>query len=87
MRILHQLIAALDGDIAPARLAAATQAALGHPVDPGLLTAQQEALIGGDLFPPEYRQQIGPNLVRLDAFLTDLARYAGHAAAELPAPA
>jgi len=78
VRILNQLIAALDGDISPERLAAATQAALGHPADPGLLTAPEEALIGGDLFPPEYRHQIGPNLVRLDAFLTDLARCAGH---------
>ncbi|HEY6275763.1 MAG TPA: hypothetical protein VIX86_05485, partial [Streptosporangiaceae bacterium] len=77
VRILHQLIAALDGDIAPARLAAATQAALGHPAGRGLLTAQEEALIAGDLFPAEYRHQIGPNLVRLDAFLTDLARYPG----------
>jgi hypothetical protein len=87
VRILSQLITALDGDIAPVRLAAATQAALGHPADPDLLTGQEEALIAGELFPPEYRQQIGPNLVRLDAFLTDLARYAGHAATEPVAPA
>jgi hypothetical protein len=32
-------------------------------------------LAGGDLFPAAYRTQIGPNLVRLDAFLADLARY------------
>jgi hypothetical protein len=87
VRILSQLIAALDGDIAPARLAAATQAALGHPADPDLLTAQQEALIGGELFPADYRHQIAPNLIRLDAFLTDLARYAGHAATQPVAPA
>ena len=87
VRILSQLIAALDGDISPVRLAAATQAALGHPVEPGLLTAQDEALIAGELFPPEYRQQIGPNLVRLDAFLTDLARYASHPATQPAAPA
>jgi hypothetical protein len=87
VRILSQLIAALGGDISPVRLAAATQAALGHPADPDLLTAQEEALIAGELFPPEYRQQIGPNLVRLDAFLTDLARYAGHATTEPVAPA
>jgi hypothetical protein len=86
VRILSQLIAALDGDISPVRLAAATQAALGHPADPGLLTAQEEALIAGELFRPEYRQQIGPNLVRLDAFLTDLARYAGHDATEPVVP-
>ena len=35
-------------------------------------------MIGGNLFPASYRQQIDPNLVRLDAFLADLARYAGH---------
>jgi hypothetical protein len=87
VRILGQLITALDGDISPARLAAATQVALGHPADPGLLTAAEETLIAGDLFPPEYRQQIGPNLVRLDAFLTDLARYAGQPAGSPAAPA
>jgi hypothetical protein len=47
-------------------------------VPPGSLSPQEEALIGGDLFPAGYRQQIGPNLVRLDAFLADLARYAGY---------
>jgi hypothetical protein len=86
VRILGQLTAALDGDIAPARLAAA-QAALGHPADPELLTAAEQALIGGDLFPPGYRRQIGSNLVRLDAFLTDLARYAAHPAARPGGPA
>jgi hypothetical protein len=80
VRILSQLIAALDGDIAPARLAAATQAALGHPLEPGILTAHEQALIAGDLFLPDYQHQIGQNLVRLDAFLTDLARCAGHPA-------
>jgi hypothetical protein len=87
VRILGQLIAALDGDISPLRLAAAIQAALGHPVEPGLLTGREEALIAGDLFPPEYRHQIGSNLVRLDAFLTDLARYAGHPVSGPAAPA
>ena len=87
VRILSQLIAALDGDIALVRLAAATQAALGHPLEPGILTAPEQARIAGDLFPPDYQHQIGPNLVRLDAFLTDLARYAGHAAPEPAAPA
>jgi hypothetical protein len=87
VRILGQLIAALDGDIAPTRLAAATRAALGHLADPDLLTAAEQALIGGDLFPPGYRQQIGSNLVRLDAFLTDLARYAAHPAARPVGPA
>jgi hypothetical protein len=53
--------------ITPIRLAAAAQAALGHPISPGLLSPHEEALIGGDLCPTGYRQQIGPNLVRLDA--------------------
>lgn len=76
VRVLHQLSAALDGGVTPARLAVAAQCALGHPMPPGALTAREEALIGGDLFPAEYRRQIAPNLVRLDAFLTDLAHYA-----------
>jgi hypothetical protein len=79
VRVLEQLAAVLGGWITPARLAAAAQAALGHPAPPGLLSGQEEALIGGDLFPRDYRQQITPNLIRLDAFLVDLARYAGHA--------
>jgi len=70
----------LDGDIFLARLAAAAQATLGQPVEPGLLSAREEALIAGDLFPAEYRHQIGPNLVRLDAFLTDLAACVGQPA-------
>jgi hypothetical protein len=78
VRVLEQLTAALGGWITPVRLAAAAQAALGHPIPPGLLSPSEEALIGGELFPAGYRQQIGPNLVRLDAFLADLARYAGH---------
>jgi len=84
-RVLQQLAAALDGRVTPARLAAAAQSALGHPVLPGLLSAREEALIGGDLFAAEYRHQIGPNLVRLDAFLAGLARYAGHSPAAAPA--
>jgi hypothetical protein len=80
-RVLQQLTGALDGRVTPARLAAAAQSALGHPVLPGLLSAREEALIGGDLFAAEYRRQIGPNLVRLDAFLAELARYAGRSPA------
>jgi hypothetical protein len=88
VRVLEQLAAALDGWVTPARLAAAAQSALGHRIPPGLLTAQEEMLAGGDLFPAAYRTQIGPNLVRLDAFLADLARYAGPAqAAPPPGPA
>jgi hypothetical protein len=75
LRVLEQLTGALGGEVTPVRLAAAAQSALGHPVTPGLLTPEEEALITGKLFPPGYRQQISPNLVRLDAFLADLARY------------
>jgi hypothetical protein len=88
VRVLQQLTAALGGRVSPARLAAAARAALGHPIPPRLLTASEEALIGGDLFPPAHRQQIGPNLVRLDAFLADLARYARQSpGAHSPGPA
>ena len=65
--------------LTPARLAAAAQAALGQPAarpaDPG-----RGELIGGDLFPAS----TGPdraNLVRLDAFVSDLARWTGQPAA------
>ena len=87
VRVLEQLTAALEGSISPARLAAAVQAALGHPVPPGLLSPREEAMIGGGLFPAGYQQQIVPNLVRLDAFLSDLARYTGYAPVLSPAPA
>jgi hypothetical protein len=73
VRVLERLTGALGGHITPARLAGAAQAALGHPVPAGLLTEREEALITGELFPPGYRQQTGANLVRLDAFLSDLA--------------
>jgi hypothetical protein len=89
LRVLEQLTGALGDDVTPVRLAAAAQAALGHPVSAGQLTPAEEALITGKLFPPSYRQQIGQNLVRLDAFLADLARYAdtGGAADGKPASA
>ena len=87
VRVLEQLTAALGESISPTRLGAAVQTALGHPVPPGLLSPQEEATIGGGLFPTGYQQQIIPNLVRLDAFLSDLARYTGYAPALSPAPA
>jgi len=89
VRVLDQLTAALGHPVTLARLAAAAQAALGYPVPAGRLTAREEALIAGALFPAGYRQQISQNLVRLDAFLSDLARYAGHPTAvpQAPAPA
>jgi hypothetical protein len=86
VRVLRQLAGALGSDVTPVRLAAAAQAALGHPVSPGLLGEQEKAQITGELFPAGYRQQIGPNLVRLDAFLTDLARYTGDASGSGDAP-
>jgi hypothetical protein len=87
VRILEQLTAALDGYVSPARLAAAVQATLCHPVPPGILSPREQALTGGAVFPAGYQQQIIPNLVRLDAFLSDLAHYTGYAPVLAPPPA
>jgi hypothetical protein len=77
VRVIQQVAGALGGDLTPARLAAAVQAALGQPVPAGLLTAAEAETIGADLFGETYRAQVGPSLVRLDAFVSDLARHAG----------
>jgi hypothetical protein len=79
-RVLEQLHGALGGDVTPGRLAAAVRAALGHVDRPGVLSApvlsqEEQALISSELFPPEYRRQIEPNLVRIEAFLTALAQH------------
>ncbi|HEU5385237.1 MAG TPA: hypothetical protein VFV73_04980 [Streptosporangiaceae bacterium] len=87
VRILEQLGAVLGGRVSPARLAAAVAAALGHPVPPGLLSPREQATASGGLFPAGYQQQIIGNLVRLDAFLADLARYTGYAPVLSPPPA
>jgi hypothetical protein len=87
VRVAGQVIAALGGDLTPARLAAAVQAALGQPVPGGLLTAAEAELIGADLFGDAYRAQIGASLVRLDAFVSDLARHAGPGAPRPARPA
>ncbi|MGH3248993.1 MAG: hypothetical protein ACRDOI_22700, partial [Trebonia sp.] len=76
-RVVMRLSAALGARLTLGRLAAAIQAALGQPVPDGQLTDDEWDLIGGDLLGDAYRAQIGPSLVRLDAFLSDLARYAG----------
>src|SRR6185312_11196844 len=47
------------------------------PVPPVLLTPDEAELIGADLFVEAYRAQAGPSLIRLDAFIADLARHAG----------
>ncbi len=86
VRVTGQIAAALGGTLTPARLAAAVQAALGQPVPAGLLTAGEAELIGGDLFGDAYRAQVGPSLVRLDAFVSDLARYTGAGARSRPGP-
>jgi hypothetical protein len=83
-RVVTRLCTALGRTLTLARLAAAVQAALGQPVSPGLLTADEWDLISGDLLGDAYRAQVGPSLVRLDAFLSDLAR---HAPAGLTQPA
>jgi hypothetical protein len=87
VRILEQLGTALGGRVSPARLAAAVAAALGHPVPPGLLSSREQATASGGLFPAGYQQQIIGNLVRLDAFLSDLARYTRYAPVLSPPPA
>jgi hypothetical protein len=89
VRVLEQLCTALagHGEVTPARLAAAVQVALGRPAEQGLLSEEEEHLIGGKLFGEAYQNQIGTNLVRLDAFLADLARYAGTGHPASPQPA
>jgi hypothetical protein len=88
VRVMEQLTSALTpGGVTPVRLATAVQAALGHPISPGALTSAEIDLIQGTLFPESYRPQVGPNLIRLDAFLVDLARHCGTVPAGLPRPA
>jgi hypothetical protein len=88
VRVLQQLCSALaDGGITPARLAAAIDVALGRPGPSGLLTPGEADLIRGTLFPDSYKTQISTNLVRLDAFWSDLARHAGTGPPIAPDPA
>jgi hypothetical protein len=88
VRVLEQLSEALaGGGLSPARLAAGVQAALGRTLQPGLLTKAETDLIRGKVFGDGYREQVGTNLVRLDAFLSDLARYTGTGPPAVPAPA
>jgi hypothetical protein len=76
--ILQQLIGVLGtSEATPQRLAAAVRAALGYAGPHGLLSLAEQALIAGDLFPAAYRQQVTPNLVRLDAVLGELAARTG----------
>jgi hypothetical protein len=83
-RVLEQLHGALGGDVTPGRLAAAVRAALGHADRPAVLSPAEQALISAELFPPEYRRQIEPNLVRIEAFLTALAQHTDPASAGSP---
>ena len=53
------------------------RATLGHADQATPLTPAEQALITAELFPVAYRGQIEPNLVRIEAFLTDLAQHAG----------
>ena len=77
VRVLEQLHDALGGDVTPARLAAAVRTALGHTSRGEPLTTAEHARITEETFPAGYRQQVEPNLVRIEAFLTTLARLAG----------
>jgi hypothetical protein len=74
IRVVERLTGALTSGITPARLAAATQAALGHRVPPGMLNDRELERLAHDLFPVSYRHQVATSLIRLDAFLSDLAR-------------
>ena len=87
VRVLDQLCTVLHlNGITPARLSAAVETALGR--DPsGLLTEQEASTIRGSLFGEDYKTQIGANLVRLDAFLADLARHTGTGPVQIPPPA
>jgi hypothetical protein len=86
-RVVTRLCTALGRTLTLGRLAAAVQAALGQPVPPGLLTDDEWDLISGDLLGDAYRAQVGPSLVRLDAFLSDLARHAPAGPAQPARPA
>jgi hypothetical protein len=87
VRVLEQLCATLAAQgVTPARLAAAVQVALGRRAEPGLLTGEEIHLIGGKLFGASYQNQIGANLVRLDAFLSGLASYSGADPPAAPPP-
>jgi hypothetical protein len=87
VRVLEQLCSALGTRVTPARLAAGVEAALGRTVAPGLLTGEETALIKGKLFGETYLPQISANLIRLDAFLADLAQHAGTGAPARSQPA
>ncbi len=88
VRVLEQLTSALSGrGVTLARLAAAVQAALGRAVPAGLLAEDETGMICGPLFGEDYKTHIGANLVRLDAFLSSLAGYAGTGPPVAPPPA
>ena len=88
VRVLEQLHGALGSDITPARLAAAVRAALGHRDLDGPLSAAEQAVVTEEVFPAGYREQIEPNLIRIEAFLSVLARHADSpgGAAGVPQP-
>lgn len=85
-RVLEQLHGALGDHVTPLRLAAAVRAALGHSGRGAPLTEAEQELIATELFPAEYRRQIEPNLVRIEAFLTALAQQADDPQAPAGAP-
>jgi hypothetical protein len=87
VRVLEHMCTALRaGGITPARLAAAAEVALGYPGS-SLLTSDEAATIRGSLLGDGYRNQVSANLIRLDAFLSGLGRYAGTGQAAAAAPA
>jgi len=88
VRVLEHLCTALQkSGITPARLAAAAEVALGRPGPSGLLTQAETGLIRGPLLGDDYKTRVGANLIRLDAFLSDLARHTGTGPPQTPVPA
>jgi hypothetical protein len=74
-QILERLAAAISrGGVTPERLAAAARAAFAPGGISGtVLSEEEQSLIAGEMFPETYRQQVGANLVRLEAVLDGLA--------------
>lgn len=91
VRVLSQLAGALTPhEVTAQRLVAAVRVALGqHAPDGspggGTLSAQERDVIGGEIFPPSYREAVAPSLVRLDAVLPGLAASSGPAWPARPA--
>lgn len=88
VRVMEQLTSVLAGrGLTLARLAGAVHVALGHDVPAGLLAEDEKDMIRGPLLGKDYWTHIGANLIRLDAFLSGLARHTGTGPPTTPPPA